>query len=155
LSTWAPPFPSHEFPSLKELCFDAIKELEPDALSSQNRGLGPGAEPLPVEARYQHEFYRACSKLLYYPFILSEWSGKGESRRVDFLIKSQKWAIECSRDGDRLEERISRFQKGGRYYDWIKAQEIKEYILLDFRQTEPTEIRCMALSILFLGLHAD
>jgi hypothetical protein len=101
-----------------------------------------------MEAQYQDEFYRACYVLLGNIHLSSEWSGEEKSGRVDFLVKSQKWAIECVRDGDKLEEHISRFQGGGRYRRWIDSGGIEEYILLDFRKSQPRKIRGMTLSIL-------
>src|SRR5438876_11845424 len=83
----------------------------------------------------QDEFYRACYVLLGNIYLSSEWSGKEKSSRVDFLVKSQRWAIECVGDGNKLEEHISRFEVGGRYRRWIDSGEIQEYILLDFRKS--------------------
>lgn len=126
-----------------------IREFKSDGLKSDGQRLGPGALPRPVEAQYQDEFYRACYALLGHIYLSSEWSGEEKSGRVDFLVKSQKWAIECVRDGDRLEEHISRFQVGGRYHGWINSGDIKEYILLDFRKSKPQKRRGTAQSYLF------
>jgi len=60
---------------------------------------------------------------------------------VDFQVKSVKWAIECVREGDKLEEHIAKFEAGGRYYKWIISGEIQEYILLDFRKSKPKKAR--------------
>ena len=142
----APPFPSDRYPSVKDLCLAVIGKFRSSALKSEDRGLGPGAQPRPVEAQYQDEFYRACYALLGNIYLSSEWSGKGKNGSVDFLVKSLGWAIECVRDGDRLEEHISRFQVGGRYHRWICSGDIKEYILLDFRISQPQKRRGMAQS---------
>ncbi|OXV05280.1 hypothetical protein Egran_06952 [Elaphomyces granulatus] len=136
ISTSSLPFPSDKFPSVQELCFAVIREFKSSALKPPDgQRLGPGAVPRPVEARYQDEFYRACDALLGNIYLSSEWLGKDKIGRVDFLVKSQEWAIECIRDGDRLEEHISKFQEGGRYHKWIVSGEIKEHILLDFRKS--------------------
>ena len=140
------PFPSYKFPSVKELCFAVIREFKSTRLKSNGKRLGSGALPRPVEAQYQDEFYRACYVLLGNIYLSSEWSGEEKSSRVDFLVKSQKWAIECVGDGDRLEEYISRFQVGGRYRGWIDSGDIKQYILLDFRKSQPRKRRGTAQS---------
>jgi hypothetical protein len=62
------------------------------------------------------------------------------SSHMNFLVKSQKWAIKCIRDGNRLEEHISKFEQGGRYHKWIASGEIQEYILLDFRKSPRQKI---------------
>ena len=137
----APPFPQHLFSSIKDLCFAAVREFSPTALTSE-RGIGAGALERPVEAQFQDEFYRACYVLLNKNiYLASEWSGQKVGGSVDFQIKSQKWAVECVRKGDRLEEHIARFQAGGRYYKWITSGEIREYIILDFRTSKPRKIR--------------
>ncbi|KAH0558586.1 hypothetical protein GP486_004759 [Trichoglossum hirsutum] len=141
LSIQAPPFPLDKFTSVRELCFAAIRQFKPTALRSVQRGLGTGAVLQPIEGRYQDELYRACSALLGEVYIFSEWSGTGSRGRVDFLVQSQRWAIECVRDGDRLNEHISRFQQGGQYYDWIQNGDIGQYIVLDFRTSKPKKIR--------------
>ena len=125
-----------------------IRRFKPSGLKPDGEEMGPGTQPRTVEAQYQDEFYRACYVLLGNIYLSSEWSGKEKSGRVDFLVKSQKWAIECVRDGDKLEENISRFQGGGRYRRWIDSGEVEEYILLDFRKSQPRKIRGMTLSIL-------
>ena len=144
--TRALPFPSYKFPSVKELCFAVIREFKSTGLKSNGQRLGSGALPRLVEAQYQDEFYRACYVLLGNIYLSSEWPGKGKNGRVDFLVKSQGWAIECVRDGDGLGEHISRFQVGGRYHKWISAGHITEYILLDFRMSQPRKRRGMAQS---------
>ena len=65
----------------------------------------------------------------------SEWAGLTTGGRVDFLVTSMGWAIECIREGDRLEEHIASFQEGGRYYQWIQSKKIQDYIMLDFRKS--------------------
>lgn len=148
LSTSAPPFPLHRFPSVKDLCFAVIREFKPAGLRSDGQGLSAGAQPRQVEAQYQDEFYRACYALLDNNLYLSsEWTGRATGGRVDFHVRSVWWAIECLREGDRLEEHIARFQVGGRYYKWIQSGEIQDYILLDFRKSRPRKSRGMVLSL--------
>ena len=76
MSDSAPPFPSDRYPSVKDLCLAVIGKFRSSALKSEERGLGPGAQPRPVEAQYQDEFYRACYALLANIYLSSEWSGK-------------------------------------------------------------------------------
>jgi len=96
----------------------------------------------PVEDQYRHELSRACYHILGCRlFLTSEWKSPSYDGRVDFCIKPVKWAIECSREGNRLRQHISRFQRGGIYYPLIAAGEICDYILLDFRTSKPDMIR--------------
>ncbi|KAJ9263388.1 hypothetical protein DTO212C5_7573 [Paecilomyces variotii] len=142
LSMDAPESPLDKYTCVRDLCFAAIRRFNPLALRCPHRGLSVAANPRPVEAQYQDEFYRACYSVLGNSIHLStEWTGKKLGGRVDFLVKSVGWAIECLRDGDRIEEHISRFHEGGRYHKWIETAEIKQYILLDFRTSVPQKPR--------------
>ena len=144
-------FPLDQFPSLPELCFSAIKRFSFNCLRSAGRGLSAAAEIRPVEAQYQDELYRACYITLgHNVHLTSEWTGSLTSGRVDFQIKSVKWAIECVREADRLEQHIARFLLGGKYHRWISSGEIREYILLDFRTSKPVKIRGTFILILYL-----
>ena len=60
---------------------------------------------------------------------------------MDFLLKKVKWGIECVREGDRLEEHICRFLKGGRYYEWIQKGYMTDYVVIDFRKTKPLHLK--------------
>src|SRR5437762_3265664 len=77
--------------------------------------------------------------------LISEWTAKPKGGRVDFQIKSVKWAIECVRNRDELEEHIARFLPGGKYHGSITSGELKEYVL-DFRTTKPRKVRDMVIS---------
>jgi hypothetical protein len=140
LCTVAKPFPKDRFGSIEDLCFAAVAEFSCVALSSVERGIGPGAVSRPLEAQYQDEFYRAC-RSAFNIHLTSEWSGSSLVGRVDFRIKDMKWVIECVRDGDKIDEHIERFQQGGKYHKWIMSGEIKEYIILDFRTSKPRKAR--------------
>src|SRR5205814_9758251 len=111
--------------------------------------LGAGAIERAVEAKYQDEFYLSCDAVLGSIHLSSEWTGNGRGKpsgRVDFLLTSTGWAIECVRDGDRLEEHIARFQLGGKYYQWITSGQIKDYVIVDFRRSKPRKVRGIDMS---------
>ena len=145
-------FPLHQFPSIKDLCFATVSKFSCLSLVSSERGLGAGAIERPVEAQYQDEFYRACYNMLNGKVHLtSEWAGRLYKGRVDFQIKPINWAIECVREGNRLEEHIKRFLQGGRYYRWILSGEIQEYIILDFRKSKPRKVRGIVIYFLFFS----
>src|SRR4051794_31286783 len=109
-----PIFPKSQFPCLLDLCKAALRNFSRASLNSAGPGLGTAGKVM--EAQYHDEFYRACYVLLgNHVYLTSEWSGSS-SGRVDFQIKPVRWAIECVRDGDRIEEHIARFRPGGRYH---------------------------------------
>ncbi|KAN0086423.1 hypothetical protein V8E54_000111 [Elaphomyces granulatus] len=138
LASWASPFPLLRFPSVKDLCLAVIREFK-----SQ---IGSRRASSPLEANYKGEFYKACYTLLGDIYLSSEWSRKEKTGRVDFMVKSQRWqrwAVECVRDGNRLDEHIARFEKGGRYFPWVFSGEVQEHIILDFRKTLPLRVRGM------------
>ena len=149
-----PPFPEHLFSSVKELSFAAVAEFSPIALRSRGE-FGAGALERLVKAQYQDEFYRACYTVLKSLYLTSEWSGKNSRGRVDFQIRSQKWAIECVREGSKLDEHIARFWKGGEYHKWIRSGEIKDYIILDFQMSMPPEGKYSIPSLYFIVFSED
>ncbi|EEH10578.1 conserved hypothetical protein [Histoplasma capsulatum G186AR] len=138
LSIDTPPFPFHLFPTIEDLSFAAIREFKPAGLRVEQRGSAFTPATRPLEATFQNEFYRACYELLGKRLYLSsEWTGTAKGGRVDFQVRGTRWAIEILRDGDNIDEHVARFQTGGRYFPWLQAQEIQEYIILDFRRTQP------------------
>ena len=67
--------------------------------------MGTAAETRPVEAQFQDEFYPVCYYVLDKTvYLTSEWTGSTSSGRIDFQIKAVRWAIECCRGSDRLDE---------------------------------------------------
>jgi len=105
-----------------------------------------------MESQYQDEFCRACYLVLGgNVHLISEWAGRLLGGRVDFQVMPVKWAIECVREGDRLEDHIARFLPEGKYYKWIMSEEIKEYILLDFRKSKPRKVRGIVIFSIPLG----
>jgi len=144
LSSTLPEFPRHRFSSVRQLCFEAISKFSPTLLSPTQPSLRAGAVVPLIEAEYTHELSRACYYMLGQNlFLTPEWRGSSSNGQVDFYIKSVKWAIECVREGDRLEQHIARFQPGGLYHPWIATEEILDYILLDFRTSKPSKKRGM------------
>ena len=53
LGSALPEFPQHRFPSVRQLCFEAISEFSPKLLSNSQPSLGAGAVPPPKEAQYK------------------------------------------------------------------------------------------------------
>lgn len=111
------------FPSVGALCMSAVRQFSRVALNNGEGTLGSSAVQRPLEAVYD-ELYRACFLLLKNVYISSEWGEEGKNGWVEFLVLQMTWAIECVRNGSRLDEHISRFQKGGRYYQWIESEAI-------------------------------
>ncbi|KAK2784931.1 hypothetical protein FQN53_008117 [Emmonsiellopsis sp. PD_33] len=141
LATDAPPFPTSRFSSLIDLCSATVRNIKPAALRTEE-----WANPLlgsrPLEAVYQDEFYRSCCNLLGNQLYLSsEWSGTKQGGRVDFRVRGMPWAIEVLRDGCNIEEHLARFKPGGNYYPWLENEEIQDYVVLDFRSSQPQKIR--------------
>ena len=151
LTNEAPAFPVTQYPDVFTLTMSAIKQFNRTALKSSVENLGPGAELRPLEAIYQDELYRSCFSLLGNIYLTSEWSGKEKKGRIDFLVRSVKWGIECVRDGAKLQEHIGRFAKKGRYYPWIESGQMKEFILLDFRWSIPKTPQGMLRLFLYLS----
>ena len=52
------------------------------------------------------------------------------------------WAIQCVREGDRLQEHVARFQKDGIDQRWSQDGSIDEFITIDFRTSMPPKVDC-------------
>ena len=127
-----------KYPTLRHLTLAALRNFSRTSLLSAGQGLTTGATKVPLEAQFQDEMYKA----MYYTlgqkiFLTSEWGAQSKDGRVDFLLKKMKWGIECSREGNRVDNHIQRFLPGGRYYPWIESNEMVDYILVDFRKSMP------------------
>ena len=141
LSADLPPFPVDRFSTLHDLFIACVQAFKPSALREIDRS--------PLEAQYQDELYRACYEVLGHQLYLSsEWTGKKIGGRVDFVVRTMHWAIECLRDGKGIEEHVARFHKGGRYYKWLQTGEIHDFVVLDFRKTRPRKKRGVCLPFL-------
>jgi len=92
-----------------------------------------------VEAQYQDEFYGGFTHVAGRGVpISSEWS-RTKDGRVDFYIPEKKWAIELSRNHDKVDEHISRFKEGGKYHPWLKENMIEDWIIIDCATSLPTK----------------
>lgn len=124
--------------------FSVLRMMSSVALNME-APLSDSAISRPLEASYQDEYYRASSELLGNLYLKSEWAGTQKTGWVDFAIPSEKWIIECVRDGYKLKEHIERFQGTGKYRTWINHQEVDDFILIDFRRSTPRKKRGMFL----------
>jgi len=93
----------------------------------------------PPEAQYQNEFYQGLFNLCGGAFGSPEYGTERGARQgcIDFFINAKKWGIELVRDGKELNEHGSRFEETGTYGVWL-PEHMYQYLLLDFRTTQPT-----------------
>jgi hypothetical protein len=86
---------------------------------------------------YQDEFYRALHQVLgFMTRVSSEWSGGGRGI-IDFRITDVGWGIELVREGDMLSEHWQRFMDNGRYAPWITSGWMTDWLIIDFRTSQP------------------
>jgi hypothetical protein len=130
------PSPWMMFPNLVSLCEAVLREFSRKRLlSSPSKTIAPYYRP--VEAAFHDEWYRAfCSLFSPGVGISSEWVRAGDGR-IDFKILEPGWGVELLQDGNQLAERCGRFEEGGAYHKWIAKGEIRDWLILDFRHTEP------------------
>ncbi|KAL4920267.1 hypothetical protein BDW62DRAFT_216167 [Aspergillus aurantiobrunneus] len=122
-----------KFNQLDKLCLAIFSEFSAINLrhAVEGKKMSTAGKYRPVEAQYQDEFYRSFNHLAGRGVpICSEWSKSGDGR-VDFFIPGKKWAVELLRDHDRVDEHISRFKKGGKYYPWIEDKSVHDWIIID------------------------
>ena len=123
-----------------ELAIDAIMQFRPRQLSDAPRS-SAGYTP-PPEDQYQKEFYRCLFTILDGRVVLSpEYAIRTGTKggTIDFLVARKKWGLELLRYGDRLVGHMERFKPGGQYFSMIESGDMEEYIVLDFRDTQPTK----------------
>jgi len=101
----------------------------------KKRPIGAARIRRPPEAQYCDEFYRASSTHNEGSVITFSEFGTKEGR-VDFFVPSKKWGIELLRDGDRLRAHHDSFVSGA-YAKWMDSGVMEDYIILDFRSTNP------------------
>jgi hypothetical protein len=132
-------FPDKAFPTIESLCQKVFEHFSSKNLRHCMEGkLSTAAKLRPVEAQYQDEFYRAFNAVVGRGVpISSEWSQKGNGR-VNFWIPQKRWGIELLREHNNVNEHCNRFNKGGRYYPWIEAGMLEDWIIIDCATSLPT-----------------
>lgn len=97
----------------------------------------------PPEAQYQDEFYRSLFEETKGNVRVSpEFASAQKARvagRIDFFLPRPKWGVELTREGDRLAQHASRFGSTGAYGEWLQANEMHDYVLIDCRTTVPSK----------------
>ncbi|KAL2005990.1 hypothetical protein VTN00DRAFT_9644 [Thermoascus crustaceus] len=134
----ATPLPER-FDQLGKLCLEVLSNFLMMNLRDavQGKKMSTAARYRPMEAQYQDEFYRSFNLLAGRGVpICSEWSRTGDGR-VDFYIPEKKWAIELLRDHDRVNEHISRFKEGGKYYSWLKEKMVEDWRIINCASSPP------------------
>ncbi|KAK1145303.1 hypothetical protein N8T08_004464 [Aspergillus melleus] len=127
------------FSDLNTLCIEILKTFSKSRLKNSIVGktLSTAAQPRPLEAQYQDEYYKGfCGLVGKGVPISSEWS-RSSAGRVDFWIPGKKWAIELLRDHDNIGGHIGRFKEHGTYHPWLKKREVLDWIVIDCATTLP------------------
>ncbi|RPB20385.1 hypothetical protein L211DRAFT_522851 [Terfezia boudieri ATCC MYA-4762] len=118
------------------LALAIIKRFRPAQLNLRTSlSIGPGCNPRPNEATFQDEFFRSCHLVTKGKILAAPEFGSGEGR-IDFFIPGVKWGFEFLRNGNRLQQHLSRFVKDatpGAYGKWLRSGVMEDYIVLDFR----------------------
>jgi hypothetical protein len=121
------------FLTVRDMAFAILKTFIPSQLSSPST-IGVAFSDRPIEARYQHEFYRGlfaatgggvriCPEL-----FTASGARKG---RIDFFVPGQKWGIELIQEGNDLAGHGARFALKGKYGVWLTSNHMVDYIILD------------------------
>jgi hypothetical protein len=101
---------------------------------TEERPIGSPFQPIP-EAQFQNEFYRACSAHTRNCVVSFPEFGT-KLGRIDFFIASKKWGIELLRKDNCLLPQIKRCTEG-EYGSCVTIGTMKDYIVLDFRPSNP------------------
>ncbi|KAF8273603.1 hypothetical protein EI94DRAFT_1715381 [Lactarius quietus] len=109
-----------------------LQRFDPRALTGQREVNDSGAVQRTPEAQYQDEFYRCCHNLSGGSAIVFPEFGTKRGR-VDFYVKSRKWAIELVCDGAQLQEHVGRFRNPLRYAELP----IDEFLVLNCCTSRP------------------
>ncbi|KAL4959659.1 uncharacterized protein BDV14DRAFT_184292 [Aspergillus stella-maris] len=128
------------FDQLRTLCREVLENFSKISLrhAAEGKKISTAAKPRPMEAQYQDEFYRAfCNVAGIGVPLCSEWSRSGNGR-VDFYIPQKQWAIELLRDYDRVDEHISRFYPGGKYFSWLQEKKVVDWVIINCASSSPT-----------------
>ncbi|KDQ18473.1 hypothetical protein BOTBODRAFT_512617 [Botryobasidium botryosum FD-172 SS1] len=116
----------------------AIRPFKPPRLSPVSRQVGTAWAPRPPEAPYQDEFYHALHDITEGCFLATpefRSAARASLGRIDFFVPQTGWGVEITQEGDRLAEHGSQFEAPRA---WL-GYEMKDYILLDFRTSAPSE----------------
>jgi hypothetical protein len=124
------------YDAVLDLAIAVIRQFSPSQLLTPPPRMKGTVEDKPPEAQYQKEFYRGLFKLFGGAFGSPEYGTERGARRgrIDFFIDAKKWGIELVRDGI---EHGSRFEETGAYGVWLPANDMLQYLILDFRRTQP------------------
>ncbi|WEW56805.1 hypothetical protein PRK78_002260 [Emydomyces testavorans] len=123
--------------NVRELCFDAIRHFSPTQIQNHpKKALRARSFAPPPNSQYQGEIHRT----LYLVTggrcrIHSEFSYTTKGK-VDFFVNNRRWGIEVMREGDRLQANLDGFKPDVKYGSW---KLVDDWIILDFRQTEPPD----------------
>lgn len=134
-----------KFQNLRDLTLTILSKFSSSNLrhSAQGKTMSSGAQPKPVEAQYQDEFYRCFSKTAGRGVpVCTEWSRTADGR-VDFWIPGRKWAVEFVQEHDRINDHITRFHKDGRYYPWQEEGMIQDWIIVNCTTSPPKLGKCI------------
>ncbi|RAH59593.1 hypothetical protein BO85DRAFT_467332 [Aspergillus piperis CBS 112811] len=148
------PLPAR-FTNLTQLCMEILPEFSRTNLkqSTTSKILSTAAQPRPVEAQYQDDFYRSFCKLAGRGVPISTAWARTNSGRVDFFIPEKKWAVELLREYDRVDDHIRRFRKGGQYFQWLEKRDVDDWIVINCATSVPTSVHdeCRLFHAVFLN----
>ncbi|KAJ6485658.1 hypothetical protein C8R45DRAFT_997364 [Mycena sanguinolenta] len=139
-----PPIPDllEDIPTLFSLVTQVVQRFNPDHLLTPRR-VGGSPQDRPLDATYQHEFYRCLYQLRPRALMSAEYASASGSR-IDFLVhrdehhdNQRSWGIELLRDGDRIHEHAHRFEPSGQYHS-IVSDSMTKFIIIDFRTNIPS-----------------
>ncbi|KKK23009.1 hypothetical protein AOCH_000998 [Aspergillus ochraceoroseus] len=107
------------FDQLRLLCREVLEKFSKITLrhAIEGKKISTAAKPRPMEAQYQDEFYRAF---------------------YDVAGIGKQWAIELLRDYDHVDEHISRFYPGGKYFPWLQEKKVVDWIIINCASSPPT-----------------
>ena len=131
--------------NLLDLVLEVVGRFKYSQLTHPLRRAGGDANATsgPPEAQYQDEFYRALHDYtkggvrVSPEFATAPHASK--AGRIDFFIANNKWGIEITQEGKKLQEHSDRFGDHGAYGHWVTTGEMLDYILLDCRHTVPVK----------------
>ncbi|KAJ7712424.1 hypothetical protein B0H16DRAFT_566429 [Mycena metata] len=132
--------------TLTALVFDVVRAFNPDHLTAPTRVHGLPTDT-PMEATYQHEFFRCLYAVRPRAIMSSEYGtpvGSPLAGRIDFLVhrheyaeEKRSWGLELLRNGDRLMGHSNRFDATGAYHE-MRVDGMTDFLIIDFRTKVPT-----------------